>query len=165
MIFSEPVTNGRHDQSSEQGEIPSSVPCKESLNPIQEEEEEEEESSESEEVDDTADDQDTYQPPINSTNVKRKRGRKGIDDAIAAAILQMAAASKLMTAAVRQINARYSIADCITLLDEMQGVEEEVYFTALDMFKNPNAREIFLSLKSDKRLIWLRSKCTSPPVT
>ncbi|KAF2312430.1 hypothetical protein GH714_034660 [Hevea brasiliensis] len=90
----------------------------------------------------------------NTTAANRKRGRKGIDDAIAGAILRMAAASRLKTAAIKQISERYSIADCIKELDAMQGVEEGVYF-ALDLFDNPNAREIFLSLKGDKRMICL----------
>ncbi|KAG6767104.1 hypothetical protein POTOM_028283 [Populus tomentosa] len=159
MIFSEPMTNGKHRQ---EGGIPSAC-SKVPLNTM----EEESSSSESDEADDVADDQDTYQPPTygtSATTAIRKRGRKGIEDAIAAGLFQMAAASKLRTAAIRQINARYSIADCIKQLDEIQRVKEEVYFAALDLFKKPSAREIFLSLKVEKRLIWLCSKCTGNPV-
>ncbi|XP_058009125.1 L10-interacting MYB domain-containing protein isoform X2 [Hevea brasiliensis] len=170
VIFSEPLTNGNHDQPAElEEEAPSAVPFKETLNNIQEEES----SSESEDEDDVADNQETFQPAThiattivhgtsattivhgtsattvmdNTTAANRKRGRKGIDDAIAGAILRMAAASRLKTAAIKQISERYSIADCIKELDAMQGVEEGVYFAALDLFDNPNAREIFLSLK------------------
>ncbi|XVF18052.1 hypothetical protein REPUB_Repub10bG0178400 [Reevesia pubescens] len=160
-IFSEPRINGKHDYKAELcGEAPSSLPSLEPLGTIQEES-----SSESEEIEDVADDQDTVQPSAPGIISSRKRGRKGIDDAIAAAILEMAAASKLRTAAVKQRNARYSIASCIKELDEMQGVEERVYFAALELFNNPNAREIFLSLKGEKRLTWLNRKCVAPSNT
>ncbi|KAK6924519.1 Myb/SANT-like domain, partial [Dillenia turbinata] len=95
----------------------------------------------------------------------RKRGRKGIDDSIAEAILKMAAASKLRTAAVEQYRARFSMTNCIKALDEVQGIDEPVYFAALDLFNNPSAREIFLSLKHDKRLTWLQGKCAGPSVS
>ncbi|GAV64838.1 Myb_DNA-bind_3 domain-containing protein [Cephalotus follicularis] len=155
-IFSEPANNGKHDQSVkvEEGN-PSSVPLPEPLNTIPEESSSE--TDEEVEAEDVADDQ----PRTPSTTNYRKRGRKGIDGAIAGAILEMAAASKMRTHAVKQCNTRYSIANCIKELDELQGIDEHVYFAALDLFNNPVAREIFLSLKLDKRLIWLRHKCTA----
>ena len=108
-----------------------------------------------------AENQDRSQVAADNANVNRKRGRRRIDDAIAGAILHMAAASKLRTATINRINARYSIADCIKELDRIQGIEQEVYFAALDLFNKATAREIFLSLKEDKRLIWLRAKCAA----
>ncbi|KDP24000.1 hypothetical protein JCGZ_25388 [Jatropha curcas] len=181
VIFSDALNNENHEESAEQEEeFPSSVPFERPFSTIREVEplntiQEDEESSESEDEDDVADDQEKYQPSTRSTTVvhststaldsanaaNRKRGRKGIDDAIAGAISHMAAASRLRTAAIRQISERYSVADCIKELDAMQGVEEGIYFAALDLFDNPNAREIFLSLKGDKRMIWLRGKCTA----
>ncbi|GLT82620.1 hypothetical protein SLE2022_009810 [Rubroshorea leprosula] len=145
VIFSEPTTNGKCEQSAEP------------LNMIKLES-----STESEEMDDVEKDPDAVPTSTPASNSNRKRGRKGIDDAIAAAILEMAAASKLRTAAVKQHNARYSIASCIRELDELQGVEERVYFAALELFNNPSAREMFLSLKRDKRLTWLCHKCVAP---
>ena len=142
------------------GRGPSSLPSLEPLSTIQEES-----SSESEEAEEVADDHDTVQPPTPGIISSRKRGRKGIDGAIAAAILEMAAASKLRTAAVKQCNARYSIASCIKELDEMQAVEERVFFAALELFNNADAREKFLSLKGDKRLTWLHRKCVAPSNT
>ncbi|KAE8655021.1 3-isopropylmalate dehydrogenase [Hibiscus syriacus] len=157
-ILSEPTTNGKHDYYAEfGGEVPSSHPSLEPLSTIQEES-----SSESEEVEDVVDDPDAVQPLASGIISSRKRGRRGIDDAIAAAILEMAAASKLRTAAVKQCNARYSIASCIKELDGMEGLEERVYFAALELLNNPNAREMFLSLKRDKRLTWLSWKCRTP---
>ncbi|KAE8695122.1 3-isopropylmalate dehydrogenase [Hibiscus syriacus] len=93
----------------------------------------EESSSESEEVEDVADDPDAVH-----------------------------LASKLRTAAVKQCNARYNIANCIKELDEMEGVEERVYFAALELFNNPRARQMFLSLKRGKRSTWLHRKCRTP---
>lgn len=73
----------------------------------------------------------------------------------------MATASKLRTAAIQQRSSRYTIVNCIKELDEMKGVEEQVYFAALDLFNKPIAREVFLSLKRDKRLIWLQRQVQS----
>ncbi|MBA0560694.1 hypothetical protein Golob_017577 [Gossypium lobatum] len=152
------MTNGKHDYSAELGgQVPSSLPSLEPLSRIQEES-----LSSSEEVEDVADDPDAVQPSASGLISSRKRGCRGIDEAIAAAILEMAAASKLRTAAVKQRNARYSIPSCIKELDEIEGLEERVYFAALELFNNPNAREIFLSLKGDKRLTWLHCKCVAP---
>lgn len=159
-IFSEPATNGKHEISveleEEKEENPSSLPCAETLTMIPAES-----SSEYEEVDDMADNQGTNQPTAPGIIGNRKRGRKGIDDAIAGAMLEMAAASKLRTAAVKQLNARFPIADCVKELDELKGVDEHVYFGALDLFDNPSSRETFLSLKRNKRLAWLQWKCSA----
>jgi hypothetical protein len=40
----------------------------------------------------------------------------------------------------------------------MQGLDQRIYFFALDLFENPNARETFISLKNEKRLPWLQGK-------
>ncbi|GMN29027.1 hypothetical protein TIFTF001_002265 [Ficus carica] len=142
-IFSDSFTNGIHGQSVEGNP---------SLCMVQEL------SSESEEEDDV-DHQGTVQPATPSTPNVRKRGRKGTDGAIADAILEMAAASKMRTSAIQRWNARYSITKCIQELDETQDVDEQLYFAAIELFDKPIARETFLSLKGDKRLTWLRSKC------
>ncbi|THF93875.1 hypothetical protein TEA_004899 [Camellia sinensis var. sinensis] len=149
-LFSEPGTNGEYNGSAEQ-----EIPCPKPLTMFQEE-------PSSEDAADMEDENDKFQSmtPSGST-VGRKRGRKGVDDAIANAILEMASASKLRAAAIQQVNDRFSITDCVKVLDEMQGVDERVYFAALDLFNNPKARETFLSLKVDKRLTWLCSKCSS----
>lgn len=153
-IFSESETNGRHDQAAQQGggTTPSNF-CQTKPLSLHEESE-----SESEEADDVIHNQDTGQPAAPSTTGVRKRGRKGIDDAIADAILEMAAASKMRTSAIQRCNARFNITKCIKELDEMVGVDEKLYFAALELFNKPIARETFLSLKGDKRLTWLRSR-------
>lgn len=93
-----------------------------------------------------------------SSHVCRKRGRRGIDDMIAKAILEMATDSKLRANAITKYNERFTITDCVRALDELQGVDESLYYAALDLFDNRSAREIFLSLKVDKRLTWLTGK-------
>ncbi|OMO83513.1 hypothetical protein COLO4_22459 [Corchorus olitorius] len=156
-IFSEPTTNGKHDYTAElRGEVPSLLPPLDPLSTIQEES-----SSEFEEREDVAEEHDSVQPSLPGSISGRKRGRRGIDDAIAEAILEMAAASKLRAAAVKQCNAKYSIASCIKELDEMQDVHQRVHFAALELFNDPTARELFLSLKGDKRSTWLNRKCTA----
>ncbi|KAJ6989590.1 hypothetical protein NC653_018154 [Populus alba x Populus x berolinensis] len=93
----------------------------------------------SDEADDVADDQDTYQPPTNDGRCIKAEGQ----------------------AAIRQINARITVyLTVLSNLDEIQRVKEEIYFAALDLFKKPSAREIFLSLKVEKRLIWFFFLCS-----
>lgn len=89
----------------------------------------------------------------------RKRGRKGIEDAFARGILEMAAATKTRAEAIKKLNSKFSITDCVGALDELPGVDDQVYFAALDLFNNRNARETFLTLKVDKRVMWLQRKC------
>lgn len=56
---------------------------------------------------------------------------------------------------------RFSISSCIEVLNEMGGVDEEVYLAALDLFQDPDRRETFICIKSDIKLAWLKAKCKS----
>nr|GMD55017.1 AAA-ATPase At3g28580-like [Ipomoea batatas] len=92
---------------------------------------------------------------------RRKRSRKVTGDAIVDAMLEIAAASKMRAAATMRNEERFAISKCIKILDEIQGVDQNLYFYALDLFENPNARETFVSLKNERRLVWLRGKFTA----
>ncbi|KAG5517407.1 hypothetical protein RHGRI_037968 [Rhododendron griersonianum] len=89
---------------------------------------------------------------------RRKRSRKATGDAIVDAMLEIAAASKMRATEIMKNEDRFSISKCIKVLDEMQIVDQRLYFFALDLFENPNGREIFIALKSEKRLTWLQGK-------
>ncbi|KAL1569468.1 hypothetical protein AAHA92_00944 [Salvia divinorum] len=89
---------------------------------------------------------------------RHKRSRKATGDAIVDAMLEIAAASKMRAAAIMRTEERFTISKCIRILDEMQGVDQAVYLFALDLFENPSAREIFISLKSERRLAWMQGK-------
>ncbi|MCL7046204.1 hypothetical protein MKW94_014029 [Papaver nudicaule] len=92
----------------------------------------------------------------------RKRNRKGAPgDVIVEAMLEIAAASKMRAAAMSKNEDRFSISTCIKVLDEIQGLDQRIYFFALDLFENPNARETFISLKSERRVTWLQGKSSS----
>ncbi|KAL3525246.1 hypothetical protein ACH5RR_013618 [Cinchona calisaya] len=160
-IFSLPGTRGKYNQPNGSyehggGTLPISDP--QPLSVYQEGLS----NSESEQGSDTADERENLQSIVPSRVIGQKRGRKGIDGVIAKAILQMAAASKLRAAAIKKFNERYSITDCVKALDELQGVSDQIYYAALDLFNNHVARETFLSLKVDKRLTWLSAKCLGP---
>ncbi|MED6108460.1 hypothetical protein PIB30_119042 [Stylosanthes scabra] len=101
-IFSEPATNGKHEHLtvSKVDHTPRPV-CPQPLRMPQEES-----SSRSQDEDD-ANDPETPQPSTPAAAASsRKKGRKGINDAIAEAILEMAAASKMRATAIEQYNAR-----------------------------------------------------------
>ncbi|KAB5511864.1 hypothetical protein DKX38_028892 [Salix brachista] len=87
-----------------------------------------------------------------------KRSCKATGDAIVDAMLEIAAASKMRAAAIMKNEDQYSISKCIKVLDEMQGVDQWIYFLALDFFERPIAREKFIAQKSVKRLQWLQGK-------
>jgi cell cycle checkpoint protein len=88
----------------------------------------EESSSETEDDEDANDPQTVQHTKPAATYSSRKRGRKGVDNAIADAILEMASASKMRAAAIEQLNSKYSVADCIKYLDLMQGVDQQLFF-------------------------------------
>uniref|UniRef100_A0A6N2LKZ1 Uncharacterized protein n=1 Tax=Salix viminalis TaxID=40686 RepID=A0A6N2LKZ1_SALVM len=90
------------------------------------------------------------------------RGRV-VGNAIVDAMLEIAAASKMRAAAIMKNEDQYSISKCIKVLDEMQGVDQRIYFLALDLFEKPIAREIFIALKSVKRLPCLQGKHSATP--
>ncbi|XLT44285.1 hypothetical protein S245_037839 [Arachis hypogaea] len=78
-------------------------------------------------------------------------------DAMAEALLEMVAASRLRTIVPTENDDKFSITNCIRALDEIQGIDQLLYFSALDLFEDPNLKETFISLKCDKiRLTWLQ---------
>ncbi|KAL6995827.1 hypothetical protein U1Q18_005962, partial [Sarracenia purpurea var. burkii] len=86
------------------------------------------------------------------------------NEAMAEAILEMVAASKSREVAMpNQEDDRFKITNCVKALDEieaLEGINTHLYFASLDLFDDPNLRETFISLKSNKiRLTWLLGKC------
>uniref|UniRef100_A0A1J3EGZ6 Myb/SANT-like domain-containing protein n=1 Tax=Noccaea caerulescens TaxID=107243 RepID=A0A1J3EGZ6_NOCCA len=108
----------------------------------------------------------------NTNLAERKRKREPdtksqIDPAaletVAGALSDMVTALRSRMADSETQNDGFSITNCINALDEMENVEEGVYFAALDLFENPGLRETFMSLKaSNLRLTWLQVKCRKP---
>lgn len=143
-IFGDPVTKSNQNGSTMEDQGISASLASPELPTIKEEELEELSPTESEKYADLS---------------SRKRGRKGFEGAIARGILEMAAAANLRAEAIKAYNSKFSITDCVKALDELQGINDRVYMAALDLFTNRNARETFLTLKVDKRLIWLERKC------
>ncbi|KAM7514068.1 hypothetical protein LguiA_003651 [Lonicera macranthoides] len=83
-----------------------------------------------------------------------------INEAMAKAMLEMVAASKLHMVQGPKSDERFTITNCIKALDQIQGVDDFVYYASLDLFEDANMREMFISLKGDKvRLTWLLGKC------
>ncbi|KAJ4963670.1 hypothetical protein NE237_023609 [Protea cynaroides] len=99
------------------------------------------------------------------SSCNRRQSCEGMNDALAEAMLEMAAASKLSAAVMSKNHDQFSITNCIRVLDEMPGIDHHLYFAALDLFEKPNPRETFLSLKSERRMTWLQGKCAAPSVS
>uniref|UniRef100_A0A1J3JPQ0 Myb/SANT-like domain-containing protein n=1 Tax=Noccaea caerulescens TaxID=107243 RepID=A0A1J3JPQ0_NOCCA len=100
-------------------------------------------------------------------DTKTSSGASQIDPAaletVAGALSDMVTALRSRMADSETQNDGFSITNCVNALDEMENVEEGVYFAALDLFENPGLRETFMSLKaSNLRLTWLQVKCRKP---
>lgn len=144
LVFGGIKTNENLDESTENfGGDTSTVPCPDSVSAQQ-----------SMDSDEAAEEEE---------KPHRKKGRKGPEGVMADAILKMAYSSRLRTRALQQYHERFSITNCVKAIDEIMGVDDDVYYAALDLFNDkPIARELFLSLKPDKRLMWLEGKCKIP---
>ncbi|XP_059302858.1 L10-interacting MYB domain-containing protein-like isoform X1 [Lycium ferocissimum] len=87
---------------------------------------------------------------------------KEIIDAMAEAMREMIAASKFQTVAMPQVDGSFTVRKCIKALDEIEGVPDNLYYAALDLFDNPSLREMFICLNSSRiRLTWLQGKCAN----
>ncbi|KAK7321800.1 hypothetical protein VNO77_32751 [Canavalia gladiata] len=85
-------------------------------------------------------------------------------NAMAEALLDMVAVSRLRAVVSNVRDDKFSITNCIRALDEIEGIDQQLYFSALDLFEDPSLRETFISLKSVKiRLTWLQGKCSKSP--
>ncbi|KAH7523523.1 hypothetical protein FEM48_Zijuj06G0020400 [Ziziphus jujuba var. spinosa] len=98
--------------------------------------------------------------PSPQPSLGHSRRDQDICDAMAEAMLEMVAASKYRMVGTVTSDDRYTITNCIKALDEIENIDQRLYFAALDLFEDPNLRETFISLKGDKiRLTWLQGKC------
>ncbi|KAL3639076.1 hypothetical protein CASFOL_016983 [Castilleja foliolosa] len=85
-------------------------------------------------------------------------------DSMAEAISDMISSSSLRKSRNLLVDERFSISSCIKVLDEIEGIGDNLYYAALDLFENPGFRETFITLKGDYvRLTWLRGKCANYP--
>ncbi|KAL8459138.1 hypothetical protein ACS0TY_035722 [Phlomoides rotata] len=83
-----------------------------------------------------------------------------LGDAMVEALSDMIQSSKLQTMVKAQTVESFSITNCIKALDEIEGIEDDLYYAATDLFEDPNYREMFISLQSNYvRLTWLQEKC------
>ncbi|KAF3446765.1 hypothetical protein FNV43_RR11945 [Rhamnella rubrinervis] len=99
-------------------------------------------------------------PSESQPSLGHSRRDQEICDAMAEAMLEMVAASKCRTVATVPSDDRFTITNCIKALDEIESIDQQLYFAALDLFEDPNLRETFISLKGEKiRLTWLQGKC------
>ncbi|CAK7346225.1 unnamed protein product [Dovyalis caffra] len=100
--------------------------------------------------------------PLETPSSEQNNRDQELNEAMAEALLKMVAASKWREFAARQNDEKFTITNCIKALDEIQNIDQQLYFAALDLFEDSTLRETFLSLKGDDiRLTWLQGKCGS----
>lgn len=101
-------------------------------------------------------------PSESQPSLGHSRRDQEICDAMAEAMMEMVAALRCRTFATVPTDDRFTITNCIKALDEIESIDQRLYFAALDLFENPNLRETFISLKDEKlRLTWLQEKCSN----
>ncbi|PHT32318.1 hypothetical protein CQW23_28655 [Capsicum baccatum] len=101
-------------------------------------------------------------PPDTVTASGQNCEDKQTIDAMAEALREMISASKYQTVVMPQVDGRFTIRRCIKALDEIEGVPDNLYYAALDLFDNPSLREMFMSLNSSSiQLAWLQGKCAN----
>ncbi|KAI3989067.1 hypothetical protein MKX01_033103 [Papaver californicum] len=101
--------------------------------------------------------------PSHSGNQKKICRRAG-NATVIDGMREMGSSSKSRTTSIPfQSGDQFSISNCAKTLNEMQGVDEFLYLAAMDLFEeDPIRRETFISIRSDIRLAWLKSKCNAP---
>ncbi|KAL3514755.1 hypothetical protein ACH5RR_027472 [Cinchona calisaya] len=100
-------------------------------------------------------------PPETSRGSGGSNMDEKLGNTMARALFDMIAASKLRSTAMSKIDDKFTISNCIKALDEIERIEDWLYYAALDLFEDPSLREMFLSLKSNTiRLTWLQGKCS-----
>ena len=55
----------------------------------------------------------------------------------------------------RSINNTYSISVCVTVLNKIEDVTNDIYMKALEKFMDRGWREAFLAMPNDRRKAWL----------
>ncbi|GAB4839117.1 hypothetical protein Ancab_028645 [Ancistrocladus abbreviatus] len=102
--------------------------------------------------------------PSDTRPVGQSRTDQELTDVMAEAMFDMISSSRLREVAAVP-NDKFSITNCINMLDEIEGIDQSIYFIALDLFENPGLRETFISLNSnDRRLQWLQHKCNNASI-
>ncbi|XVF35970.1 hypothetical protein REPUB_Repub19eG0018000 [Reevesia pubescens] len=106
-------------------------------------------------------------PSETQSSLDQRKKDEEMSEAMAGALFDMLAAWNLKkTITTIKSDDRFSITNCIKALDEIEDIEERLYFAVLDLFEDPNLRETFISLKGSKiRLTWLQGKCGKPATT
>ncbi|CAI9116915.1 OLC1v1018205C1 [Oldenlandia corymbosa var. corymbosa] len=98
-------------------------------------------------------------PEVRNGRSEETNMAETLGETMAEALCEMIAASKLRANATSKNDAKYTITNCIRALDEVEGIDDWLYYAALDLFEDPVLREMFLSLKSNSmRLAWLQGK-------
>ncbi|WRX31369.1 Myb/SANT-like domain - like 10 [Theobroma cacao] len=103
-------------------------------------------------------------PSETLSSLDQSRKDEEMSEAMAGAMLDMVAAWRSRrTTATKRSDDKFSITNCIKALDEIEDIEDWLYFAALDLFEDSSLRETFISLKAGKiRLTWLQGKCGKP---
>ncbi|XWS24471.1 hypothetical protein CRYUN_Cryun28dG0105400 [Craigia yunnanensis] len=106
-------------------------------------------------------------PSETQSSLDQSKKDEEMSEAMAGAMFDMLAAWRSRrTISAKRSDDRFSITNCIKALDEIEDIEDQLYFAAIDLFEDANLRETFISLKGGMiRLTWLQGKCGKPATT
>ncbi|KAL5722088.1 hypothetical protein ACHQM5_005652 [Ranunculus cassubicifolius] len=91
-----------------------------------------------------------------STKVVRKRKGSNIGE-LSQAVFDLASAHRFRASYFKSVDDPFGLNKCIDGMEALDGIQENEIFEGIKLFKEPHAREAFLSLKPHRRLNWLRS--------
>ncbi|KAK6938941.1 Myb/SANT-like domain [Dillenia turbinata] len=92
----------------------------------------------------------------------KSTGDPKVFQVMANALLDMVAASKIRALSAANNDDRFSISNCINTLDQIQGIDDHLYFAAINLFEDPSMRETFMSLRGNElKLAWLYGRCAN----
>ncbi|WCJ35118.1 hypothetical protein M5689_016385 [Euphorbia peplus] len=99
------------------------------------------------------------------SSLEQQKKDEDINEAMAEALFEMIAASSWRKVSATQNHERFSITNCIRALDDIGEIDQQFYFAALDLFEDPDSREMFLSLRDNQiKLTWLQGKLAKSTV-
>ncbi|ERN16559.1 hypothetical protein AMTRI_Chr11g96540 [Amborella trichopoda] len=88
-----------------------------------------------------------------------KRARKDIGEIMLQTLQEMAANSRFRASQVAEASSEQELKKCIEELQSMEGLDDGLFVRACKMLKDEKNAVIFMTLKGDRRLLWVKEMC------
>ncbi|XP_050906932.1 uncharacterized protein LOC127120522 isoform X2 [Lathyrus oleraceus] len=95
---------------------------------------------------------------IIQVNSKKEFTSRHMGDALSGRVQTLAKAERYMdrnVEATSYVASDYSLTKCVSALEEIQDISDDIYGKALKKFKDPDWREMFIAMSDDRKRGWL----------